>query len=116
MPIPSSMTITREMRLFENIPDIRPAEDISDESLHDQLSKNTRAPRLSTLEFRDIAMQFGKKSKEHFALLAALVEDPDVMTRDSGRLNKTRLCKRTKLKPRRVDELLLEMRRTFLSL
>ena len=113
MSVPSSMTITSEGHLFLGIPDTNPSDDISDDSLREGLSANIRVPRLNTLEFRDLATKFGRRSKEHLAMLSALIEDPDVMTRDTGRLNKTRLCKRTKLRPRRVDELLLEMRRTF---
>ena len=75
-----------------------------------QVELKTKAPEMSVLEFHDIAKRFSKRGAEHAALMKAIIEDPDVMTRDTGRINKTKLCKATGIKSKRIDDLILELR------
>ena len=83
---------------------------VPDASARRSLESKIKTPEMSVLEFHDIAKRFSNRGKEHASLMKAIIEDPDVMTRDTGRINKTKLCKATGIKSKRIDDLILELR------
>lgn len=102
------------------------------------MSRNSYVPEHSGLEFNQIVEQFKRRSPEHERVARSLVEDPNVLTKDSSRLNKTALLRSVnkvpvdrpdfdptnedhfeevpesqKINSRRLDEIFLEFRRCF---
>lgn len=57
------------------------------------MKKRTYVPEHNNIEFQQIVEQFKNRGSEHERVAIALTEDPQVLTKDSSRLNKTALLR-----------------------
>lgn len=102
------------------------------------MGKRSYIPEHSGLEFQQIVERFKRRSSEHERVARSLVEDPNVLTKDAARLNKTALLRSVnkvpvdrpdfdptnedhyedvpeseKINSRRLEEIFLEFKRCF---
>jgi len=102
------------------------------------MSKTSYVPEHSGIEFKQIVDQFKRRGPEHARVARSLVEDPNVLTKDASRLNKTALLRSVnqnpvgrsdfdptkedhyvdvpeneKINSRRLEEIFLEFKRCF---
>ena len=102
------------------------------------MGKKSYIPEHSGIEIKQIVEQFKRRGPEHARVAKSLVEDPDVLTKDASRLNKTALLRSVnkipvdrpdfdptnedhyvdvpeneKINSRRLEDIFLEFKRCF---
>lgn len=79
--------------------------------------KNLKAPEITPIEFYDIIEKFSEKGEEQSKIAKLIIEGGDseeeIMFRDTGRINKASFCRITGIKPKRLEELLNELKECF---
>lgn len=77
--------------------------------------KNEYIPKMSDVEFLDVLNEFVSQNPSYSDVIEIIKTDPDIMTGNTERFNKTAMCRETNVKTKKIEEILKKLKKFFVE-